>query len=157
MPNIHVYIAGEIPTNHPIRKMVREFQLESNTTFTGFLPRQQYLNLLKSVDLLVMPSQQEGNALVYLEATALGKPIVAGKTGSMPETIKDGRNGILVRLDVDDLAHAVLKLCRDRDLAEAIAENNLRDATKLDWSPIVDRYVSLYQQLTTVGTDGKLS
>jgi glycosyltransferase involved in cell wall biosynthesis len=144
---IHAYLAGHVPENHPIRRMVREFQLESNTTFTGFLPRQQYRNLLKSVDLLVMPSREEANALVYLEAIALGKPIVAAKTSSVPETVQDGRNGILVRLDAHDIANAVVRLYRNRELAESIAKNNLQDAMKFDWSSIVDRYVNVYQQL----------
>jgi glycosyltransferase involved in cell wall biosynthesis len=147
MPHVHAYLAGQIPRNHPIRKMVREFQLESNTTFTGFLRRQQYLNLLKSVDLLVMPSQREAMALVYLEAMALGKPIVAGKTSSIPETVKDGRNGILVNLSARGLSSAVVKLCRDRQLTNRITRNNLRDVAKFDWGPIVDRYVDLYREL----------
>lgn len=157
IPRIHAYLAGDVPRNHPLRKMVAEFQLDSNITFTGFLSRQQYRDLLKSVDVLVMPSRQEAFGLVYVEAMALGKPIVAARTSSIPETIEDGRNGILVRLDAQDIANAIARLYKDRELAESIARNNLRDAAKFEWSHIVDRYVALYQQMATHRNQSSMS
>jgi glycosyltransferase involved in cell wall biosynthesis len=144
IPYVHTYIAGDVPRNHPLRRLVREMRLESNTTFTGFLRPEKYRNLLRSVDVLVMPSREASFGIVYLEAMALGKPIVAGKTGAVPEVVKDGRNGILVQLDPEHIASALLRLYRNKDLAESMANTNLRDAMRFDWDPIVERYVKLY-------------
>jgi glycosyltransferase involved in cell wall biosynthesis/predicted amidohydrolase len=148
IPFAHIYIAGDVPSKHPLREIVRQMRLESNTTFTGFLPVQQYRNLLKSVDLLVMPSFEEAFGLAYLEAMALGKPIIAGKTGGVQELVRDGRNGILVDLDAEHIASAILQLYRNRDLAQAISQSNLRDVMRFDWRSVVDQYIELYRGLS---------
>ena len=148
IPDIHAYLTGHVPENHPLRAMVREMGLQHNVTFTGFLSLDNYRSLLRSVDVLVMPSRDEPFGLVYLEAMAMGKPVVAGKTGAVPEVVQDCRNGLLVDLAPEHIAAAVLRLYRNRDFAVSIRESNLRDATRFDWDVIVGRYVKLYKDLT---------
>jgi glycosyltransferase involved in cell wall biosynthesis len=155
IPHVHAYISGDVPKNHPLRRLVRERRLESNITFTGLLPPKEYRNLLRSVDLLIMPSLEETFGIVYLEAMALGKPIVAAKTGAVPEIVKDGRNGILVQLASEDIAAALLRLYTNKDLAENMGKNNSRDAMKFDWDPVVNRYIKLYEDVRALKSEAK--
>lgn len=147
VPNIHLYIALDVPKNHLLRRMVRQYGLEENVTFSGFLPVHDYRRLLNSVDVLVMPSRGEAFALACLEAMALGKPIVATKVGGIPDLVIDRRNGLLVNTNPDDIAQAILELHRNEDLRRRIELNNLRDVTVFDWSGIVDRYLQVDREI----------
>lgn len=147
IPDIHLYIALDVPKNHMLRKTVKRLGLEDNVTFVGFLPPQEYLRLLKSVDMLVMPSRYEAFAIACLEAMALGKPIVASNIGGIPEVLKNRRNGILVELDPNQIAEAIIYLYRHEDVQREIGQNNLQDVVRFDWRYIIDQYIEIYRRL----------
>lgn len=81
--------------------------------YLGF--REDIENIYATSDLLVMPSQgEEPCAAVLIETGAAGKPIIASRTGSTPEFIRDGDNGFLVeRTDL-----AALRARAERLIAE---------------------------------------
>jgi len=147
IPDIHTYVALDVPEGHQLRRMVFELELEQNVTFVGFLPPKEYRRLLASVDLLVLPSRREAFPIALLEAMALGKPIVASRVGGIPEVIKDGRNGILVDLEPRQIAQAILRLYWDEKLRQEMARNNLQDIVQYDWSLITEQYIELYREL----------
>lgn len=66
------------------------------------------------IDVLVLPSYDEGQPLVVLEAFSAGCAVVCTDVGGLPETVTDGRNAIMVRPGaVDDLADAMWRLIVD--------------------------------------------
>jgi glycosyltransferase involved in cell wall biosynthesis len=146
IPNVHLYIARNVPQDHRLRKMVSNLGLKENVTFSGFLPIQEYRGLLNSVDILVMPSRDEVFGIVYVEAMALGKPVIAGNIGGIPEVVKNGRNGILVELDDDQIAEAILYLYRNENIRKEMSQSNLQDVARFDWSHIVDQYIGFYKE-----------
>jgi len=80
----------------------------------------------RSSDVLVLPSiptknwtEQFGYALV--EAMASGIPVVASKSGAIPEVVKSNENGFLVKPgDPVDLAEKIIKLLEDDSLRESL-------------------------------------
>ena len=148
IPNIHLYIALDVPKNHLLRRMVQEYGLEQNVTFSGFLPIHDYRGLLNSVDVLVMPSRGEAFALACLEAMASGKAIVATRVGGIPDVVIHGRNGLLVNTNPDEIAQAILELHRNVDLRRRMESNNLQDVAAFDWSGIVDQYLKVDRDLS---------
>jgi glycosyltransferase involved in cell wall biosynthesis len=148
IPEFHLYVAWDVPHDHRMRKMVSDLGLENNVTFAGFLNKQEYRGLLSSVDVLVMPSREEAFGIVFLEAMALGKPIVASNAGGIPEVVKDGRNGILVKPEPDQIASAIVHLYRDEGLRTEMSHNNLQDVTKYDWSRLVDEFMRVYREVS---------
>ena len=154
--DIHLYIALDVPWDRLLRKMASELNLEGNVTFTGFLAVPEYRRLLNSVDLFVLPSRLEAFALSILEAMALGKPIIAANAGGIPEAIQSGRNGILVELDPDEIAQAILYLYRNESLRSEMRENNLKDIARFDLSSVVERYIKFYGEVLNVGQSGSL-
>jgi len=73
---------------------------------------------LAAMDLFVMPSVlREGLPMVILEAMAAGVPIVGSRVEGIPEVIRDGQDGLLVRPgDADDLSQAIARVvCGDVD------------------------------------------
>ena len=147
IPDIHVDVALNVPEKSLLRKMVSDLGLEQNVNFVGFLPPREYLTLLSSEDVLTQISRQDAAGGVFIEAMALGKPIIAGNTGGTPEIIKEGRNGVLVEPETEKIADAILYLFKNEDLRKKIGENNIQDARKYDWSSVINQYIDVYQQV----------
>lgn len=146
IPDIQLYVTRKVPQNHLIRKMVKGFGLEENVTFSGVLPLQEYRTLLNSIDVLCMPSKEEAFGIAFLEAMAMGKPIIAANMGGVPEFIMDGRNGILIEFSSEEVADAILDLHKNKDLRKEMSRNNLEDIKNFDWSPSIDKYIDVYRK-----------
>jgi glycosyltransferase involved in cell wall biosynthesis len=77
-----------------------------------------------AIDIFAMPSTIDCFGIVYLEAWASGKPVIACKDTPQESIIRDGVDGLLVEPeDKADLASAILKLLRDRDLISRMGQN----------------------------------
>lgn len=145
IPDIHLYVALDVPQNHLLRKMVKDLGLKENVTFLGFLQKEKYKEILNSVDALIQPYREESFGIVCLEAMALGKPIIAGNKG-LPKFVKNGRHGIFTKPEPDAVADAILYLYKNEDLRREIGRNNLEDIKNFDWSAIVDKYIDVYRK-----------
>ena len=62
--------------------------------------------------------------------------------------IKNGRNGMLVELNPDEIAKAILCLYHDEELRKQISENNLQDIAKFDWDHVAKQYIEVYKELS---------
>ncbi len=147
IPELNLYIALEVPPNSLIRQLVKDYSLENHVNFVGFLKPDKYMAFLNSMDLLVMPSRREAFGVAYLEAMALGVPIVASNVGGGAEIIKDNRNGILTSPDPHEVTNAILTLYNDDELRERISKNNLHDIHNYEWALTVENYIVLYNKL----------
>ncbi|MEN4005912.1 MAG: glycosyltransferase family 4 protein [Methanobacteriaceae archaeon] len=142
--DLNLYVALDVPEEHLIRKLVHEYGLEDKVEFLGFLKAPTYKAMLNSVDILAMPSRMEPFGMVYLEAMALGVPIVASNVGGAPEIIENLKNGILTSPEPEKVADAILELYNDASLREEISKNNLEDIHKFEWDKIVEEYIKIY-------------
>lgn len=142
--DLNIYIALDVPEGHLIRKLVHEYDLESKVDFLGFLKAGEYKALLNSADILAMPSRMEPFGMVYLEAMALGVPIIASNVGGAPEIIKNLKNGILTSPEPEKVANAILELYNNAPLRKEMSKNNLKDIHKFEWDKIADEYIKIY-------------
>ena len=140
-------IALDVPKDHKIRQLIQEYNMEANVHFVGFLEKNEYFEIINSSDVMAMPSRVESFGLAYLEAMALGVPVIGSKTTGAAEIIKNYHNGILVAPKPDDVAEALLTLYNDKNLSEKISQNNLSDVKKFDWEQIIEVYIELYQRI----------
>jgi glycosyltransferase involved in cell wall biosynthesis len=84
--------------------------------FLGHVPREQLAAEYRRCALFCLPSRQEGFGIVFLEAMAAGKAVVAAAASAVPEVVIDGVSGMLVPPgDVAALAQALTKLLDDPD------------------------------------------
>ena len=121
--------------------MVKDFHLEEHVSFLGFVQKKRYFEYLRAMDVLVLPSKDEAFGIVNIEAMALGKPIIASNQGGIPEAVINGRNGVLIEPNAEDVAEAILYLYRNEDVRRHMGENNLQDSKKFAWDRIIDKYV----------------
>ena len=77
---------------------------------------EELARLLSTLDVFVVPSQQEGLCLAALEAMAAGCPVVSTRCGGPEEFVQDGQTGFLSDASPESLAHAIARLVEDREL-----------------------------------------
>ena len=105
--------------------------------------------LLRGLDMFILPSLGEGIANTILEAMACGLAVVATDVGGNPELIQHGCNGLLVpAADPQALADAIVKLADDADLRRAMGQAGRQMAEqRFSLEGMVARYQCLYSSL----------
>jgi glycosyltransferase involved in cell wall biosynthesis len=93
-------------------------QYHDRVVFTGALPHDRVVDYVRSAQLCVYPSHLETQGIVWVEAMACAKPIVASNTGTGPEVIEDGVTGLLCHpSDHAGLAERMVRALTDECLA----------------------------------------
>jgi glycosyltransferase involved in cell wall biosynthesis len=83
----------------------------------------------RAASLLVLVSENEPFGRVLVEAMAFGVPVVATRTGGIPEVVRDGQDGLLVAPGrVDEIAQAMLKLLNNDALRKEMTRSALEQA-----------------------------
>ncbi len=123
--HVRFLIVGDGPLRGQVETAVRELGLADRVTLTGF--REDVPSLLRSMNVVVLPSRWEGLPLVVLEAMAASRPLVATRLPSVAEIIVDGDTGRLAPIgDAGRLAHAVVGLLTDPAAAAAMGARGRR-------------------------------
>jgi glycosyltransferase involved in cell wall biosynthesis len=102
-------------------------KLAKDVDFMGFKPDIE--KELVKMDLYVQPSVSESFGLAIVQAMSVGLPVIATKTGGIPELITEGKSGILVEAgNPKQLAVAILKLLSNKGLAKRMGEAARRES-----------------------------
>jgi phosphatidyl-myo-inositol dimannoside synthase len=131
------WIVGEGPCRALWESQRDALGLAQQVEFLGIVSRRDLEDRYRRATLFCLPSRQEGFGIVFLEAMACGKPIVAGRRAAVPETVADGETGLLV--DPDDpaeLAEALAKLLLDGELCRAMGRAGRRRVEQYDSSRV---------------------
>ena len=150
--NARLAIVGTGPQEQNLRQLA--VVLGVRASFFGALPHEQLRVLYAPSDCLAVSSvvlsngYADGRPTVLPEAMASGLPVVATRSGGIPDLIHDGENGLLVPPgDAEALADALNQVLNDKDLHRRLAENGLAEAKLYDYSVVGDAYAALLQQV----------
>jgi glycosyltransferase involved in cell wall biosynthesis len=139
------WVVGEGPCRKAWERLRDDLDLKDRVTFLGTIPRRDLVDRYRRAAIFCLPSRQEGFGIVFLEAMACGKPIIAGRAAAIPETVTDGETGILVDPeDPEALAREMEGLLHDPDRRRAMGEAGRRRVERYR----ADRVAALF--LTTV-------
>ena len=117
-PDLHLVFVGEGDDQAWLEAFVAERGLQRHVHFFSNLTYPQIAACYSKCEIFALPSGGEGFGLVYLEAMAYGKPVIAGAHGGAPEVVEDGKTGYLVQHgDVTQLATSIETLLTDSALA----------------------------------------
>ncbi len=122
-PETKFVISGTGPEKDRIVQRAHEVGVTDNVVFLETLSRGDYIDLMRSIDILALPSRNEPFGIVALEAWAAGKPVVATNTGGPREFIWHDINGFLVECNAQGLAHGLGSLLADHDHCRALGRN----------------------------------
>lgn len=106
-------------------------------------------DLYAALDIYAMPSRTDSFGIVFLEAWANGKPVVAADAGGVAEVVRHEVDGLLIPFcDVARLEHALERLITDKAYAHALGESGQsRVATGWTWD---DRFAQLRDRITQI-------
>jgi glycosyltransferase involved in cell wall biosynthesis len=143
--NLRLTIVGEGPLAGDLRRLAVSLGLDGRVTFTGY--RADRLAMLKTFDVLVLPSWREGIPRCLMEAMAARVPVVASDIPGSRELIHDGRTGLLFRPeDPDQLAQVIATVLDRQELRQALIEQaHAYVARHCSASRMAEAYAHLYE------------
>jgi len=145
-----VVLVGDGKEAPALQRYVETEGLVDAVRFVGNKARPDYLTLLKSSDVVALPSiSHEDFPNVVIEAMSLGKPVIASRVAGIPEQVDDGRTGFIVApRDVAGLADALQCLLEDRDLRRSMGSAGREKFCKEYRTPMaVGRYRALFREV----------
>ena len=148
VPWLRAVIAGDGPERSRMEVLARDLELVAPAlTFMGTVEAVD--ELLRSVDLLVLSSDEEGFPNVVLEAMAAGLPVVATLAGDAARAVQEGRTGFVVPVgDVPALAARMVELARSPELRRHLGGAGFERARDVyGTGPLASQLFAIYREL----------
>jgi glycosyltransferase involved in cell wall biosynthesis len=140
IPELEIRVVGNGPEHDRLQGICRELDLGSVVQWLGNASMSSLAEEYNRCDVFCLPSVQEGFGIVFLEAMAAGKPIVAARAAAIPDLV---RNGVLVEPENPDaLAEAIVCLYRDPDLRRALGSAGLLDVEQFEMTRVAARFLT---------------
>ena len=151
-PGIQVLLVGDGPEQARLESEVGTSGLGHRVHFLGFVHHDTVPAALAHADLLVLPSLYEELGTVLLEAMWSNLPIVASRTGGIPDVVSDGKTGLLVPPgEPRALAGAIDRVLGSPDLARRLAQAAHERARDYDWEVLAGRVLDVYRRVSNRG------
>lgn len=123
-PKSKLLLVGTGNYQKRLERLVRNLKVQDSVIFTGRVAHELLPDYFRLGDIFAAPCRSrygglevEGLGIVYLEASACGIPVIAGKSGGAPDAVLDGETGILVNgRDHHEVSAALIKLLADEKL-----------------------------------------
>lgn len=125
IPNFRLAMLGRFRRNEPyvkkLRAILMQQRLFGHVKWLGL--RSNVQDYMAAFELSIVPSIEEPLGLVAIESLAAGTPVIAARTGGLPEIVEHGTSGLIVPPKRPrDLADAVIELARDQKRRQAMGE-----------------------------------
>ncbi len=149
-PDIIYRIVGDGDLRKDLERLTAELGIQDSVVFAGRKSGDDLVAEFRACDIYVHTPRVtglkfEGFGIVYLEASACGKPIVATDAGGIRDAVLDGETGLIAADgDVNGIAQHVIRLLDDRMLAEKLGNRGREYAKEHDWTEIAGRYITWY-------------
>jgi glycosyltransferase involved in cell wall biosynthesis len=129
LSDVHLVLVGDGPERHALEELTADLGLQERITMAGWSAEAP--SLMRSFDVLAVPSRWEGLPLVVLEAMLAGVPVVATPVGGVPDAVRHEQTGLLVPVDdAAALTAALDRLVTDPGLRRRLAAAAADDARR---------------------------
>lgn len=145
-PGLRLVLIGDGPARETLQSLAAELGVAEQVTFTGSLPFEEVPCYLKAADVFAFASVTETQGLVTIEAMAAGLPIVAVDGSGTRDIVEHGKQGFLVKNDVDALAKGIEKLLSDPQRMKRFSNSALKKAKTFDVNELGKQMVAVYEQ-----------
>lgn len=149
-PGLVYHVVGSGPERERLERLAGELGVAGHIVFHGTLVGPAKEQMLAQCDVFVLPCREtptdfEPFGIVYLEAMQHARPVVAGRSGGVPEVVRDGETGILV--DPNDpaaIAAGVRRVLDDPAEARRLGQNG-RQAVhdRFRWDVVAREYLTV--------------
>jgi len=149
-PTARLVIAGDGRARHDLELQVEALGLGRAVEFSGWCQPEKIRALIDAATIVLIPSRwQEPFGLVALEAAQRARPVIAARTGGLPEVVVHGETGVLFKKDdPNDLARQVIHLLHHPETARQLG-NAARERAQHMFSleRATDEYDTLYRTI----------
>jgi len=150
-PQVHLILAGRGLRLAECEAEIRALGLQEQVHCPGYVDEDTLSALYAECALFALPTgeeeggQVEGFGLVFAEAHAYGKAVVAGRSGGVEDAVRDGETGLLVTPeDPEETARAIVDLLSHPDKARRMGEaGRARVESELNWRVFTERLLEV--------------
>lgn len=145
IPDARLALVGDGPNRQNLEKHFAG----TNTHFVGYLMGKELGSAFASADAFIFPSRTETLGLVLLEAMAAGCPVVAARSGGIPDIVTDGVNGYLFdpKADIQEAIDVTMKLLQQKQEIAILRKNARAEAENWGWSAATRQLQDYYQKI----------
>ncbi len=138
---------GDGPERSRAEAYARDHGLRDRVFFLGNVPNLE--EVLGACDLFLLPSESESFGMAALEAMASEVPVIATRTGGLPEVVFEGDTGFLLPVgDVAGMAERAIEILSNDELRKRMGRRGREMAVEnFDEGKIVPRYRELYERV----------
>lgn len=141
-PKLRYVVVGDGSDRMRLEDLARKLHVDHAVDFKGFVSETELEHEYSTCTLFTMPSASEGFGIVFVEAMAHGKPVIASSVGGTPEVVVDGKTGILVdRGDNISLVGAIRLLLNDADLRIKMGQAGIDRVQELYTFEVFTRHI----------------
>jgi len=146
--DVRFVIAGEGGMKKNLKALVKKVNIQEAVKFLGYIPMEDYLELLNSCDIVCIPSRNEPFGLVLLEAWSAKRAVVASNVGGLSENIENNYNGLKVSPTPNSVAEAINYLVNNPKKQKKLGEAG-RDTVKkgFSWEAIATATIESYKNV----------
>lgn len=152
-PDTMYAIVGDGNARMDLERLAEELKVRHAVEFAGRKSSDELVAWFQACDVyvhtpkIVDSNKFEGFGIVYLEASACGKPIVATDAGGIRDAVLDGETGLIAAADdVPGIAKNVIRLLGDAALRHRLGDCGRAYAKEHDWALIADQYIAWYER-----------
>ena len=146
IPNARLALVGD----GPYREELEKHFADTPTHFVGYLAGEELASAYASADAFIVPSRTETLGLVLLEAMAAGCPVVAARSGGIPDIVTDGVNGYMFDpTDEEGAIAAAQRLFDSGNERETLRRNARLEAERWGWAAATRQLQQYYQDVLT--------
>lgn len=149
IPDLRYIIVGRGAEEKYLQDLIVRHSLESHVRLLTDVTEEEKAVWFWRSDAFIMPARNiegdfEGFGIVYLEAGAYGKPVIAGRSGGVRDAVRDGLNGVQVdEENPEAIAEAIMTLYNDRELAKRLGQQGRERSRDFAWSKQIVRIYTL--------------
>jgi len=147
-PHIKYTIIGTVSDRNYLLKLetyLKENDLENNISILTNKQFEDLKRYYEKCNIFILHSQEESQGIVFSEAMACGKPIVATNVGGIPHVLKNNYNAYLSEYkDIDTFADNILKLLANENLRTILSERNKQSGKDYSWKFISEKILKVY-------------
>ena len=158
LPKHNLLIAGDGKERKNLEALVKELKIGSRVKFLGTVSREDLPKLLSSADIFCRPSRSEGQGVSFMEAMAVGLPVIAPPVGGIPDFLRDpstdsgqAPTGLFCQVDdPESIAEKVRLLASDKNLRIKIIGNAKKlMIDKYRWLGIAESMGQVFETVVT--------
>jgi glycosyltransferase involved in cell wall biosynthesis len=153
LPDVRLVIVGKGDGMDMYRSLATAAGVAGEVDFTGYVDDDTLAQYYRLATVFAMPStnRSEGFGMVYMEAGAVGVPVVGSRVGGVPYAVKDNETGLLVEpKSVQSLYRALRRVLVDRALANRLGSaGSARAAADFDWRLLTQRTSAIFSNVSS--------